>query len=143
MSARRSKVQQAYGYAVCLVCIITGLITLVNVLNSSMDLARPVASPQFGFRPSAETFEQYKMERAQRPVFPGQSAQPLPPDSVLRPVFEAEHTEQLARAHWEALKSFITSLVVLLVAIVLFVSHWRWLRGADDSDSLPDARLSA
>jgi len=142
MTTRRSKVQQAYGYAVCLVCIIAGLITLVNVMNSSMDLARPTASPAFGLGPNAATFEQYKLERSQRVVFPGQAAQPLPPDSVLRPVFEAERAEQLARAHWDALKSLITNGVVLLVALALFVSHWRWLRGADD-DTSHETRIAA
>lgn len=142
MIARRSKVQQAYGYAVCLVCIIAGLITLVNVMNASMDFAHPEASPRFGFGPATQTFDEWKMMESRRFVVPGQPVQPLPPDSVLQRVYASERSEQLARAHWDAMRSFITNIVVLLVAIVLFVVHWRWLRAAGD-DLASDTPLVA
>lgn len=138
MLARRSKVQQAYGYAVCLVCIVAGLITLLGVMNAAFELADPTRN---SFAPAA-SFEEFKFNRTPHFAPAGQVVEPLPPDSILRRVYESERAESIARGHWQALRTFTTNAVVLLVAILLFTAHWRWLRGADD-DSLPDARLTA
>lgn len=142
MVPRRSKVQQAYGYAVCLVCIIAVLFTLVNVLHGALDLAHPDASPRFGFMASAQTFDDYRLQRSQRIVAPGQPAQPATPDSVLRRVYDEERAAALATAHWEALKSFVTNLILLIVAIGLFAAHWRWLRDGTDIPAV-DSSLQA
>lgn len=130
-------IQQVYGYAVCLIAIVVGLITVMQLLNATFDLSRPTQYGRYGYEPGAASFEQYRLEHATRPpdAKTGQPS-PMPPDSVLRRSFEEERAARMAYAHWETMRSFVTHGILLLIAIVLFATHWRWLRRVGD-DTVP------
>lgn len=136
---RPTLVQQVYGYAVCLIAIVVGLIAVMQLLNAAFDLTRPTQYGRYGYEPGAASFEQYKLEHAARPPDP-RTGQPsvMPPDSVLRRSFEEERAARMAYAHWETTRSFVTHGILLLIAIVLFVTHWRWLRRVGD-DTVPSS----
>jgi hypothetical protein len=46
----------------------------------------------------------------------------------LRQRYEALRTDRITRNRYEAHRSLVTSTLLLLLALGLFVGHWRWLR---------------
>jgi hypothetical protein len=145
---------QLYGYAVCLITVVTFLIAAHNFVEAAMDLSDPVhGGDRFG--PWGEavpaSFELYRAEYRQRRTLeetavlrtadgsttgivsgaaPGQrAARDTLSDEALRRLYEAKRAELVAWRHFQALRSFVTNGLLLLLAVGLFVAHWRWLRG--------------
>jgi hypothetical protein len=141
MDRKRTRIQQIYGYAVCLITIVVTLIAVNNLINASLDLTRPAELGRYGYEAGATSFEAYKLEHQGRVADPktGAVTAPALPDSVLRSMYDAERSGRVRYARWEAQKSLITNGVLLIVALILFTMHWRWLRHVDD-DGTPTAR---
>lgn len=100
---------QWYGYAVCLIAVITGLLCLSAVINNAFELARPVGS--------YETYDAMPREPADTTS-----------EAARRARFEAMRTDRIAERRFHAMKGMVTSAVLLAVAIALFAMHWRWLQ---------------
>jgi hypothetical protein len=118
---------QWYGYAVCLTAVITGLICISNLIDHAFNLASPLASDYA--EGSLRSFEAYKATREQRMAPPDQRqpADTLSEES-LRSRYAALRADRSAERRFRATKGLVTSLVLLIVAAVLFTTHWRWLR---------------
>jgi hypothetical protein len=126
---QHNRIQQLYGYVVCLIAVIVFLIASLNIVNAIFDRIRPVTMQQYG--PYLDTFEAYQMQQRQlAPNGPAQKegAVETPPDSELRKGYESWHREQQAYASWQATKSIVTNSIMLIIAAALFLSHWRWIR---------------
>ena len=124
-------VPQLYGYAVCLVSVITMLIASAGTIDGIFDAATPEMSRTVDHR--FRTFESYKEHRIERldrdrDRRSADTSIALPPDAELRRIYEDERRFELAHARYEGMRKIITSILVLLVAAALFAAHWRWLR---------------
>ena len=121
--AKPNRVRQWYGYTVCLVAVVTALLSLAGVVNNAFDLSSPLASDSYGA--SLTSFEAYKSTRS-APAQP--AATEALSDSVLHARYEALRADRIVQRSFRARKGLVTDIVLLLVAIGLFVTHWRWLR---------------
>jgi hypothetical protein len=127
-------IPQLYGYTVCLIAVVTILISLSSIVNNVFEFAEPEMSREvtgeFGGR-SLEACKQRYM-RTTGPARPDGTAAPaqLPPDSTLQALCQEERADRVAAVRHRALRSLVTSTLMLLVALGLFGVHWRWLRGS-------------
>lgn len=136
---------QVYGYAVCLIAVITLLISLKSVVDASFDLSDPIRATGGAFgrtgRPLT-SFDLYRFEARRSgprdPRMPMES--PMAPaakserdsvtsDAELRKLYLAERDEQIGNARFRATRSLVGSILLALLATVLFWVHWRWLKG--------------
>ena len=125
-------IPQLYGYTVCLIAVITILISLNSIVNNVFEFAEPgmarEVTGEFGGR-SLEACRQRYMRVTVRPD--GAAAPPqLPPDSTLMELCQEDRAERVAAVRHRALRSLATSTLMLLVSLLLFGVHWRWLRGS-------------
>jgi len=126
---RTGRAWQWYGYAVCLTAVITGLICITGVINNAFDLANPLAGERADG--SLTSFDAYKATREPRAPASDQRQRPdTMSDDMLRVRYEALRADRLSQRTFRATKQLITSLILLIVAAALFVTHWRWLRRA-------------
>lgn len=116
-------IPQIYGYAVCLVCVITILIASGNVINGAFDAAAPEMSREISM---GMTFDSYRMQRA--PAVPGEAAVEQLPDSIARIRWEEERQQRIAAVRYHGVRSIVTATLLLLIAVGFFGAHWRWLR---------------
>ena len=131
---RPSRVAQLYGYSVCLVAVIVFLASTNSLLENAFTLADPL-QPRESFYPygaSLTSFEAfratYDRERLER-AMPGQTVAPdTTPEPVLRARYEALRADRIAANSFQARRGVATSTLSLLLALGLFVVHWRWLR---------------
>jgi hypothetical protein len=128
-------IPQMYGYIVCLIAVVTILISLNSIVNNTFEFAEPEMSREvtgeFGGR-SLEACRQRWARTAgsTRPDAPPAAAADIPSDSALMAVCAEERADRIAAVRHRALRSLVTSTLMLLVAGILFAVHWRWLRGS-------------
>jgi hypothetical protein len=140
LTARPSRVQQLYGYAVCLIAIITLLIATSGFVDALFERGDPLrsGSRQFGYpEPSLTSFEAYRATQqreaaAAAAVAPGAAPAPLPRDTLttaeLRARYDALRADRIARVSYEATQRLVRNGLLILLAAGLFAVHWRWLR---------------
>ena len=132
---RSDRVPQLYGYSVCLIAIVVMLVNVSTIIDRLFTLSDPLsAADRYGFYGGVvfSSFESYKatMDRAnfRPPGTEAASTDPKPTDAELRTRYEALRADQIARSRNDARRDLTTSILMLLIAGVLFLRHWRWLR---------------
>lgn len=133
---RSDRVAQLYGYSVCLIAVVVVLMSISSLIDNLFKVSNPLAAPEFpsyGPQASLRSFEAYKATA--NPASDDAGAPALakvrhthPSEAVLRTQYEALRADRLASVRFAALRSITSSLVLLILAAVLFVFHWRWLR---------------
>jgi hypothetical protein len=127
-----SRVPHLYGYGVCLVAVITGLLCTASVIRGLFNLSNPLRGDMERFSVSASltSFEAYRATYQRELMFRGnRDAKPdTLPEPELRARYEALKTDRIAGGRFEAARSITTSTILLLLAVALFAWHWRWLK---------------
>lgn len=130
-----TRMAQAYGYVVCLIAVVVALIALAGTVNGLFDYADPVHSDRYGRSGmSVTSFNAYKREYYSRQPAragsgPNGTAQrDSVSDATLRQMYQEDRADQIDNTKFRALKALVSSVLLLLVSIVLFFFHWKWLR---------------
>ena len=130
---RPERVPQLYGYAVCLIALIWALVSSVSIIQNALSLSAPEmrGSSDFGWEPSVTSFEAFRAtyDRARRMGMDPRDARiDSVPEPELQRRYQALRADRIQRARFEARRELITSGLSLVIAILLFTFHWRWLR---------------
>ena len=142
MDRINNRIAQVYGYAVCLITVVVMLISIKSVVNAVMDLTDPIRAESGGygrFGGPLTNFDLYKIDARRQPRGPTRVAQAgtlvTPSDSLsddeLRRLFDAEREQAIGNVKFRSLRTLIGSGLLIVLALVLFVVHWRWLRDRD------------
>ena len=125
-----NRVAQLYGYTVCLISLVVALITTNSLINAAIDRANPLQS-EYPFGASFTSFEAYKAtqqrERAVMPR-PNASGADTASETTLRTRYDALVADRVAAIGYRTTKTFVSSGILLALAVLLFLSHWRWVR---------------
>jgi hypothetical protein len=131
---RPERVAQLYGYTVCLIAVIMGLISILGIVEAAFDRAAPhlAETTDFGWQePSVTSFEAYRATRErtqQLRAGPEGAKLDTVPEPELRRRYEALRADRIERVRFQARRSLVTRTLTLLLASVLFAWHWRWVR---------------
>lgn len=128
-----NRIPQLYGYTVCLVAVITALVSVGTIIDNTFRLSDPLRAeePWNSFQPSLDSFEAYKATYVRGEMFgrPDQAQRrDSIPDDELRRRYEALRADRIANVKFRAQRSLTTHILLLLVATALFAVHWRWLK---------------
>ncbi|HWL40267.1 MAG TPA: hypothetical protein VNO75_08520 [Gemmatimonadaceae bacterium] len=143
-------VAQFYGYAVCLITVIVMLISIKGIIDAAFDLSDPIRAHGGAHGRSGRpltNFELYKMEarregareRAAGPTRPSEPAtvDTVSSDAELRRMYEAEREAVIGNTTFQAKRSLFSGLLFIVLAGVLFLVHWRWLKGITSAPTTP------
>jgi hypothetical protein len=131
---RPERVPQLYGYTVCLIALVMAIVSIIGIAGSGFDLTTPALNvdSDFGFEPSVSSFEAYRAtydrERRMMDTRNTGVAPDTTPESVLRQRYTALRADRIDRAVARAHRTILTDAFALLLAIALFIPHWRWMR---------------
>jgi hypothetical protein len=141
MDRTNSRIAQVYGYAVCFITVIVILISIKSVVDAVIDLSDPIRADAGAYGRSGRSlssFELYKLDaqrdpRAPMPVgtAPTKAQTDNLSDTDLRRLYEAEREQAIGNVKFRAMRTLIGSGLLIIVALILFVVHWRWLRERD------------
>jgi hypothetical protein len=121
------KIAQIYGYVVCLTAVITFLISLAGIIGAIFDLSDPLHARSYGYKgPSLVSFETYKVDvlKSTREESPGY----VPDDETIRGMYEASKADRIQRVRHQSQRNLTVSSLLILICIILFTTHWIWLR---------------
>jgi hypothetical protein len=131
MEKSRKVGAQIYGYAVCLVAVITFLISITTLVNAILDLGDPLhAGYTHPGSPSLASFENYKMDML-KSIQQGEgtsAASFIPEDETLRAMYEAAKNDKIQSIRHDSIKDIMIGGLLMFVCIVLFITHWRWMQ---------------
>jgi len=124
---KSERIKMVYGYAVCLVAVITFLISITAMVYALMDLTDPINSYRTYGKdsPSLASFENYKVDiiKATDPAH-GLDLD----DATLNSMYESAKMDAIAKVKHQSMRSIIVNSLVLLICIVLFATHLMWMR---------------
>ena len=127
------RMAQIYGYIVCLVAVITFIICVSTIIPSIMDLGDPMHAGGFFVSPgtpSLASFDNYKMDilKSAKPDDQKTGINYLPDDKTLHSMYEAARTDRISQANHSSIRSIVVNSLIILISIVLFITHWLWMR---------------
>lgn len=129
---------QIYGYAICLVAVLTFIFSTIGLVNAFIDLGDPIHA---GYTPqgsaSLASYENYKMDvlRMSQKGDENVKAQFSPDEQTLKIMYEAAKNDKIQSAKHTANKSIIISSIMIIISFVLFFTHWRWMKRIAKTDS--------
>lgn len=129
---------QIYGYAICLVAVLTFIFATISLVNSIFDLGDPIHSGFTpGGSPSLASYENYKMDVMRMEQKGNETAgmQPATDEQTLKAMYEAAKNDKIQSAKHQANKSITISGIMIIIAFVLFFTHWRWMKRIGRTDS--------
>jgi hypothetical protein len=134
---------QVYGYTVCVVSVITFLICIANLMNAVFDIQDPIHS---GFNPqgspSLASYENYKMDILKN--LPKTDATNLvPEEQTLRAMYEAARNDKIVAVRSQATRNLTINSVLIAICLILFVTHWRWIRKMNKPGTKDPVALAA
>jgi hypothetical protein len=156
-----NRIAQMYGYAVCFITVIVMLIAVKQVVDSAFDLSDPIRAEGGPFgrpTPSLTSFELYKIQSKRSSVYSPDGAVvamrgggvPVPTtttaakaatdtlsDAELRLRYDAEREGVIGNTRFTATRSLVGNFLLIVLAAVLFVVHWRWLKKRTDAVPVP------
>ena len=123
-----NRVAQLYGYAVCLIAIVLALTTTASLVNAAFDRANPLQTEGY-YGVSFTSYEAYRAtqlrEGGPRPV---EAPVDTTSEATHRARYDALVADRLAASRYRTSKTMVTSGALLLLSVVLFLVHWRWVR---------------
>jgi hypothetical protein len=124
---KSQRIKMVYGYAVCLVAVITFLISLTGMIYAIIDLSDPVNAIRTYGRdaPSLASYDTYRVDiiKATDP------AHGLELDEVtLKGMYDAAKNDAIAKVRHESIRTVVINSIVILICFVLFTTHWFWMR---------------
>ncbi|OGF98010.1 MAG: hypothetical protein A3F83_03665 [Candidatus Glassbacteria bacterium RIFCSPLOWO2_12_FULL_58_11] len=125
---KQNKIVQLYGYSVCLVTVITFLISMAALVGTLFDLSDPLHSGRFNGSPSLASFENYKMDVLKSQKEDKQESAYVPDDQTLHAMYEAAKADRIQQVRLNAHRQLTVNALLILVCIALFTTHWRWMR---------------
>jgi len=122
-------VPQLYGYAVCLVAVITFLLSFTAMVIAIVDVDEPLhAGWSFPVSPSLASYENYKMDVLKFTKGDLVTTSYLPDDQTLHAMYDAAKAERVLKVKHQARQSVIIGGLLIIVSVILFVSHWLWMQ---------------
>lgn len=137
--SRPTWVQQVYGYAVCLVAIVTFLIATSNIVDAAFLRMNPLqASEQrYGPEENLTSFEGYRARRNEMRTRGTPEGKVVPGDTLstaeLRRTYDVLRSDRAERLSYEAAQRLVKHGLLLALSVMLFATHWRWLRSRADA----------
>lgn len=127
-----------YGYGVCLVAVLVFIVASARLTGGILDIREPPYTKTFLRGPSLVSTGTYRMDLLGREGLAGAGdtvAALLPTESEFREMYEAERLYRLALSHQASRRTIMVSVVLLAVAVLVFATHWEWLRRRERSPS--------
>jgi len=122
---KKQKIIQIYAVIVCVIAVITILISLSGLVSAYIDKSDPLAVTVYSGKdtPSLASFENFKMDIL-KSIQKDQAY--IPDDQTLHKMFEEAKLDKIKTIEHRTQRDIIVSGMIMVIAVILFGSHW-WL----------------
>lgn len=120
-----NKVLQVYATVVCVIAIITVIITTANLVSGYIDQKDPLHSGYLD--DNLSSFAYFKLE-TMRGITKDQAY--IPTDDEIRTMYEEALDEKLEKATHRIQRDLIVNRLIFIFGVFLFIVHWIIMRRA-------------
>ncbi len=131
MDKVNSRIAQAYGYAVCLICVIVILVSAHSVINSAFDFANPGSAGNYGFGP-IQPNESVEIRHGSNGSLDTVTTSRQPQAELI-----SARQRNEGATKYRALRSLVSDFILLILAAAIFARTWKWIRRSDSEPTLP------
>jgi len=137
---RYSWIAPSYGYLVCLVAVITFLVNVSGFVDAMFERANPLRARGGFSGPGGESYTSFEAYRASinRERNP-RADSARQPDTLatqeLRSRYETLRADRIEQNKFDAAEKMVKNGLLILLAAVLFATHWIWLRRQREPDA--------
>ena len=124
-------IAQTYGYAICLVAVITLLISTTGLITAIIDLGDPIHA---GFTPAGSpslvSYENYKLDvmRSTQKGTETSTASYVPTEETLKSMYEAARNDKILSSKHQSHKFILINGFLIVISVALFLVHWNWMK---------------
>jgi hypothetical protein len=123
---KQNIIPMIYGYVVCLVTVITFIVSTAAFVNAIIDLGDPLyADGNYGYRHSLASYENYKMDVLSTA---DKELTYTPDDETLKTMFEAAKADKIQSVEHRAKRTLLVNGLLIVLCALLFTTHWIWMR---------------
>jgi len=125
------KIPQLYAYAICLIAVVTFLVSITEVVTAFIDKGDPLHSNSYTLDEDLASFEVYKMSILSRSkTRTGENISDYTPnDEELKAMYDAIIKDKTITVNHKIKKTFIVDGILISLCLLLFFTHWFWIRG--------------
>lgn len=122
---KKQKIIQVYAVIVCVIAVITILISLSSLVSAYIDKSDPLAVTVYSGKdtPSLSSFENFKMDVLKSTQ---KDQAYIPDDQTLHKMFDEAKLDKIKTVEHRTQRDIIVSGMIMVIAVILFGSHW-WL----------------
>ncbi|MEN8187611.1 MAG: hypothetical protein ABFR05_10830 [Bacteroidota bacterium] len=122
---KKQKIIQVYAVIICVIAVITIIISLSTLVSSYIDKNDPQAVSLYrsSNEPSLASYENFKMDILKSTQ---KDQAYIPDDQTLHKMYEEAKEAKIKKVEHRANKEIIVSSIIMIIAILLFGSHF-WL----------------
>lgn len=122
---KKRKGIQVYAIMVCLIAIITFIISTIILVGSIIDQSDPINSGPGYSRDNLSSLENYKMQ-TMKAVKQDQAY--IPDDAEIKKMYEAAKEERINKVLHKTKRNLIVTGILILMSIALFIIHWQIIK---------------
>ena len=129
---RKQKVIQIYAVVICIVSVITIIISTSSLVSAIIDRSDPLYANYYGRGKDLASFENYKMDALESTK---EDQAYIPDDETLHEMYEASKKDKIKSVLHRTHRSMMVSSLMILISIVLFGIHWWLLQRAKKGEA--------
>jgi len=123
-----NRIAEIYGYLVCLIAVISFIITTGALIQALIDAGHPFQSKEVAYQTSTlVSFDNYILEKRQRTGMDTVQKAMVNDTLTMRKMYEAERNDLIQKVNHRIRRDVIVNTSLLILTILLFVFHWKWL----------------
>ncbi len=126
---KKQKIIQVYAVIICVVAVITFLISVSSIVSAAIDRSDPLYAGRFEQKLSSlENFKVDVLKSTQKDqAF-------IPNDEEIHGMYEAAKGNKIKTVQHQSFRTIMVSSLIIVICIILFGSHWWLMRKIGKSD---------
>ncbi len=120
---KKQKIIQVYAVVICIVAVITFLISVTSIVSAYLDKNDPLHAWRTEINLSS--FENFKMD-VLRSTQKDQAY--IPDDTTILKMFNDAKSNKINNVIHRSNNTIIVSAIIIVITIILFLTHWLLIR---------------
>ena len=126
---KKQKIIQVYAVIICVVAVITFIISVSSIVSAAIDRTDPLYTGRFEQKLSS--FENFKVD-VLKSTQKDQAF--IPDDKTINGMYEAAKENKIKNVQHRSYRTMMVSSLIIVICIVLFGTHWWLMRKIGKSD---------
>jgi hypothetical protein len=120
---KKHKIMQVYAVIICVVAVITFLISVTSIVSAFIDRSDPIHAWRSEVKLSS--FENFKMDVLKSTQ---KDQAYIPDDTVILKMYESAKNDKILNVMHRTNNTITVSAIVIVICLFLFISHWILLK---------------